>query len=102
MPDGELLRLPALLQWQPRQQLLGEVAAHAVAEDRDLRVDVHAGSKPAFGAPCLSSPRSPVRTPMTRAPSNSTSWPAKPVKKSTPGLGHAVGEPLATAGSATR
>ena len=29
-------------------------------------------------------PRSPVRTPMTRAPSNSTDWPAKPMNRSMP------------------
>ena len=41
--DGVLLGLAALGQRQARQQLLGQVAADAVAEDRDLRVDVDAG-----------------------------------------------------------
>ena len=37
-----MLRLPALVQPQPPQHLLGEVAADAVAEDGDLGADVHA------------------------------------------------------------
>ena len=42
MPMAYCSRLAALGKRQPRKQLLGEVAADAVAEDRDLRVDVHA------------------------------------------------------------
>ena len=41
--DRELLRLRAASELQSPQQLLGEVAAHAVAEDRDLGADVDAG-----------------------------------------------------------
>ena len=41
-PDGELLGLAPLTEGEVPPQLLGEVAAHAVAEDRDLGVDVHA------------------------------------------------------------
>ena len=41
--DRELLRLCAFAELQPPHQLLREVAAHAVAEDRDLREDVDAG-----------------------------------------------------------
>src|SRR6266496_5634848 len=41
--DRELLRTPTLTKLQPAHQLLGQIAADAVAEDRDLRVDVHTG-----------------------------------------------------------
>ncbi len=40
--DGKLLGLPAAPQGKAPQQLLGEVAAHAVAEDRHLGQDVDA------------------------------------------------------------
>ena len=41
--DGVLLGLAALGEGQAREELLAQVAAYSVAEDRDLRVDVHAG-----------------------------------------------------------
>ena len=40
--DGELLRLTPFGQLQTTQELLGQVAAHAITEDGDLGVDVHA------------------------------------------------------------
>jgi enoyl-CoA hydratase/3-hydroxyacyl-CoA dehydrogenase len=42
------------------------------------------GSNIAFGLPCLSTPRSPSRTPITRAPSYSTCCAAKPMNMSMP------------------
>ena len=38
---------------EPVHELLREVAAHAVAEDRDLRQDLDAGLELAFCSPCL-------------------------------------------------
>ena len=49
-PDGVLLGLAPLGQGQAREELLGQVAADTVAEDRDLRVDVDAWLE---GAPAL-------------------------------------------------
>ena len=64
--DRELLGLSSPAELKTPQQLLGQVAAHAVAEDRDLGVDVDAGSNPALCSPCRPMPRSPVATPITR------------------------------------
>ena len=40
--DRVLLRLPPVVEREPAHQRLGQVAAHAVAEDRHLRADVDA------------------------------------------------------------
>ena len=53
-------------------ELLGQIAANAVTENRDLRVDIDAGYKIWAWACRLFSPNggSPVRTPRTRATFN--------------------------------
>ena len=66
--ERELFRLASSAKLKTPQQLLRQVAAHAVAEDRDLGVDVDARLEPGLLLAVLPMPRSPVRTPMTRRP----------------------------------
>ena len=51
--DRELLRFPTAPQLIPPQQLLGQIAAHAIAEDRHLRADIDARFERRLPLPAL-------------------------------------------------
>ena len=63
--DAELLRLAACVELEARDQLLGERAAHALADQHVLAVQLHAAREAGPGLPSLSTPMSPVATPIT-------------------------------------